>query len=1636
MKVHYMNHRVWNHMIRCINGNITPADWEHILSKARHIYVNCSMVNSSIAQLQMFANSSYMQSHAAASLCKKNMQIFHQSESNIAIYSGNRSRRSHSPNTEATNYLPYTEAETVNMKPFRMTRNKSTCVDRTDDIVNTSFSSNLIPPSSIDYLTVDRTLSIHQLFESASNLYLSHYLSNSKSNTPNSPSFCSDHKKCQCCNLPLIDSELQARPKLDARLTKPFFIGYGILMFKFKLCSGHFSVWGTRRGKYKYFCFQGRKGFHLAQHCFRSALNGEPGKHTCKDGCFSSVNAFNNVVCANGTPGPSGGTAKRRMSRRAYREWKTSQREYSTRVSAVFSRPPLRLVTCPKVLVPNDVPFFSSSSKLTLEQFSMSNRSYVHTTRKANVFRSFVDPKNNSRLKLSMPKLYPWKFATLNVEDLRSTIKYKRIQQFFQEYEIDVLAIQETHTAHNDYYCKDGLHYFLMGSPIDTHAGVGFVVSPRIMPFVYKFNPISTRIASINVRTTGKEIVLFSVYAPSLLSKTHTHEEDKDRKQEFWDQLSFSMPDARFFTTIILGDLNMRCHSEIPEMQHIVGPYLFGYKPLQDPVYSTNLEFFIGFAETFDMYLPGTFQTKHPSQRITYREIAASEFADTRFPSPTDFAVLDHVVLPVDCKRCSPDVTSMSSFAFPSHHYPVIFKMEYAKRLPVFNHKTASVPKYLVPNKDQKLLFVEAVHTKIGLSIRQGPDDDNYTAIYTDGSFDPSSPLTAASPGGWGFCVEVEENSWIDSYGMLVLDPDNPAAIGVGDITNNTAEIQAVIEALDYILRGPANSSYVIFVDSQYTLDLIASLSRPSTHLNLVLKLQSMVRAVRTRQPVNFRKIAAHTGIVGNERADMMAARGRLGFDPPHTGRFATIPPQPLTPVTDFQVPQWFKDASFNEQYKFLKDLFSLAKDFFPTTQLRAADFVISEETSKTYDAFSAIKYDSFSATKLKKRLLSTFRKLIKKDKKMYLSDKLLADSKSGPRQKWTTIKHIRKTYTPSAPNVRALSGQVSSPETRSVFLAQYFSQDVWSGDNPDIPTTDPLHDVAIGFMTPFELWELYFRLNNCKNHKVGGTDGLLAEFFKYAPQEALQLLLHFFNNCFISTTIPTEWYHSRLAAIPKPKTKDPLSVASFRPICLSQTCYKLYAGMLKGRLEGCIEDRIRNFQFGFRRNRSTSQPIHVIRRIIELFERSTDALHLLFLDWRKAFDSVFRSAIASSLLRLGVPEPLLNAVMSLYVESTFEICDKFGTTVSYTQSRGIRQGCPISPYIFNIVLTVLLHDVEQDYIRINGTSPWVYSANQPLWDVEYADDTVLITRSASSLQEILNLLIPRALTIGLELNAGKCEHLPMHSDETVYYCSGQENIPFHKVSAAKYLGVYLDSSSSSAREISHRLQQAGNAFRLLGPFFRHSGISTKWRLQVHRQVLISILTYSLHSASLDEISIKRLDSFHFKVLRSISGAKHTYFSKMLSTSSPVVTMQDLHSKHHAISKSCIPPSQLIAAQRMGLFGHVLRHPESIQYTCCLREMGNPRSLSTTLRKGAPRLHWAEMCYVEAYRKLKLFENFRLPSKLPLSHVFHSSVNKSEVNDLLGGDTLYRPNLAGVTRYVISKAQDRNVWKLISRPPE
>ena len=160
-----------------------------------------------------------------------------------------------------------------------------------------------------------------------------------------------------------------------------------------------------------------------------------------------------------------------------------------------------------------------------------------------------------------------------------------------------------------------------------------------------------------------------------------------------------------------------------------------------------------------------------------------------------------------------------------------------------------------------------------------------------------------------------------------------------------------------------------------------------------------------------------------------------------------------------------------------------------------------------------------------------------------------------------------------------------------------------------------------------------------------------------------------------------------------------------------------------------------------FLRGRSTASPLFIIRRLLEIHERHGISFYALFLDWAQAFDSVSHEALKTSLTRIGLPPHYVNCVMAIYASATFRVREGSTLSNSYSFKRGIRQGCPLSPCLFIIVLSVLFEDLYSSFRSLFQVLPSVLSFDKPITDIEYADDTLLVARTAQALNRLLHLL-------------------------------------------------------------------------------------------------------------------------------------------------------------------------------------------------------------------------------------------------------------------------------------------------------
>ena len=178
-----------------------------------------------------------------------------------------------------------------------------------------------------------------------------------------------------------------------------------------------------------------------------------------------------------------------------------------------------------------------------------------------------------------------------------------------------------------------------------------------------------------------------------------------------------------------------------------------------------------------------------------------------------------------------------------------------------------------------------------------------------------------------------------------------------------------------------------------------------------------------------------------------------------------------------------------------------------------------------------------------------------------------------------------------------------------------------------------------------------------------------------------------------------------------------------------------------------------------------------------------------------------------------------------------------------------------------------------------------------PFNDIEYADDTILVTTLLEHARTLLHEIQHRSAEDNMTLNADKSEHLSVRGPGNLQDFQGVQ-IP--QVSSALYLGSGIHAarfrSNRSRLETSRRLAMANDSYHRLSAIWGHSSISTRRKKVIYRACVVSKLLYGLQTIAMTKADLTRLDAFHARCLRKILRIPTTYAAKKVLHTPNVVT--------------------------------------------------------------------------------------------------------------------------------------------------
>ena len=182
--------------------------------------------------------------------------------------------------------------------------------------------------------------------------------------------------------------------------------------------------------------------------------------------------------------------------------------------------------------------------------------------------------------------------------------------------------------------------------------------------------------------------------------------------------------------------------------------------------------------------------------------------------------------------------------------------------------------------------------------------------------------------------------------------------------------------------------------------------------------------------------------------------------------------------------------------------------------------------------------------------------------------------------------------------------------------------------------------------------------------------------------------------------------------------------------------------------------------QFGFRKKKSISQALFIVRRLMDMAERQGTNLTLVLLDWEKAFDKVDQYKLIEVLSRLYIPQRIIGLVQNIYENAKFRVVKGSVHSNYQTQNSGIRQGCPLSPYLFGVLIIAVFQDIKAVLCPPKQRQP---IPGISYAEVLYTDDTLLFGTHTHMINKLLRQIQLESARYNMKLNFEKYINLTIN---------------------------------------------------------------------------------------------------------------------------------------------------------------------------------------------------------------------------------------------------------------------------------
>jgi hypothetical protein len=388
----------------------------------------------------------------------------------------------------------------------------------------------------------------------------------------------------------------------------------------------------------------------------------------------------------------------------------------------------------------------------------------------------------------------------------------------------------------------------------------------------------------------------------------------------------------------------------------------------------------------------------------------------------------------------------------------------------------------------------------------------------------------------------------------------------------------------------------------------------------------------------------------------------------------------------------------------------------------------------------------------------------------------------------------------------------------------------MWKLEGPKLTKEDK--DEMTGTLTENEIWEI---VKESPINKSPGTDGLTNEFYKTYWPIIKKPLMNSLNHGLKKGELGISQRRGIISLIPKPQ-KNLEELKNWRPITLLNNDYKYLTKAIGKRISKQLPKIINNDQGGFVKGRYIGCNIQRILTTMRTCEEQKQNGLMINIDFEKAFDTLDWEHLYKAMEYLNFPKQTIDWIKTIY--NNIETCITNNGHISQfiKPQRGVRQGCPLSPYLFIIAMEVMnrwLKKVMEGYELIDQ------EGNNLLIN-QFADDTsIMLNDARGAIRQLFKNLETYGQISGLKINLEKTEIITLGD-------INKEDLPKqhrkYVKNQVKYLGAKITKDERETTKLN--MEEANKKIDQLINTWKNRRMPISGKIAIIKSLLIPQLTY------------------------------------------------------------------------------------------------------------------------------------------------------------------------------------------------